>query len=284
MRILIAALLCAGAVWGQGISGGGGATVTPGGSSGQMQYNNGGAFGGITNATSDGTTATLTSPVLVTPKTAQINDTNGNGALAITATASAVDYLTLVNSATGSHTVAVNATGTDTNISIRVTPKGSGGSIIDGPVVLNGGGTAPTQVIEFWNGSGSRLGYFSSAGLLLQTAGYYASTANDYGLASNSFSCNGLCLGSSDFLGFSSTGNWYDTKDVSIRRIGAKAIAFGGGGASGIDATIQSGVTATDPGCTTTANIGKLWFDITTTTTAFKVCMNVAGTVGWVTK
>jgi hypothetical protein len=30
--------------------------------------------------------------------------------------------------------------------------------------------------------------------------------------------------------------------------------------------------------------IGKIWFDSTTTTTAFKVCMNVAGTMQWVTK
>src|SRR6266480_8012140 len=44
--------------------GGGG---TPGGSNTQLQYNNAGAFGGITNATSDGTTVTLTSPTFVTP-------------------------------------------------------------------------------------------------------------------------------------------------------------------------------------------------------------------------
>ena len=42
-------------------TGGGG---SPGGSTTQVQYNNAGAFGGITNATSDGTTLTLTSPVI----------------------------------------------------------------------------------------------------------------------------------------------------------------------------------------------------------------------------
>lgn len=46
------------------ISGGGG---TPGGSDTQVQFNDGGAFGGITGATSDGTSMTLTSPTLVTP-------------------------------------------------------------------------------------------------------------------------------------------------------------------------------------------------------------------------
>lgn len=39
----------------------------PGGSTTQIQRNNAGAFGGITGATSDGTTVTLTSPTFVTP-------------------------------------------------------------------------------------------------------------------------------------------------------------------------------------------------------------------------
>lgn len=42
-------------------------TATPGGSTTQLQYNNAGAFGGISGATTNGTAVTLTSPVLVTP-------------------------------------------------------------------------------------------------------------------------------------------------------------------------------------------------------------------------
>jgi hypothetical protein len=45
-------------------SGGGG---TPGGSTTQVQYNNAGAFGGITGATTNGTALTLVAPVLGTP-------------------------------------------------------------------------------------------------------------------------------------------------------------------------------------------------------------------------
>ncbi|PIR28196.1 hypothetical protein COV39_00340, partial [Candidatus Berkelbacteria bacterium CG11_big_fil_rev_8_21_14_0_20_40_23] len=37
---------------------------TPGGSTTQLQYNNAGAFGGITGATTNGTTVTLTSPII----------------------------------------------------------------------------------------------------------------------------------------------------------------------------------------------------------------------------
>lgn len=47
-------------------SGGG----TPGGSNTQLQYNNAGAFGGITGATTNGTVVTLTSPIIATSLTA----------------------------------------------------------------------------------------------------------------------------------------------------------------------------------------------------------------------
>ena len=56
-----------------------------------------------------------------------------------------------------------------------------------------------------------------------------------------------------------------------------KALALGSN-------TIQSGAVATDPGCTTTADVGKLWFNTTTTTTVMNVCLNVAGSLTWVVK
>lgn len=49
------------------ISASGGSGGTPGGSDTQLQYNNAGAFGGITGATSNGTSVTLTSPTFITP-------------------------------------------------------------------------------------------------------------------------------------------------------------------------------------------------------------------------
>jgi trimeric autotransporter adhesin len=48
------------------VSGSGG-SGTPGGSDTQLQYNNSGAFAGISGATSNGTSVTLTSPTFVTP-------------------------------------------------------------------------------------------------------------------------------------------------------------------------------------------------------------------------
>lgn len=47
--------------------GSGGGSTSPGGSSTQLQYNNAGAFGGVSGATSNGTSVTLTSPTFVTP-------------------------------------------------------------------------------------------------------------------------------------------------------------------------------------------------------------------------
>jgi hypothetical protein len=92
-----------------------------GGSNTQVQYNNAGVLGGIANATSDGTTLSMTSPKVITG----INDTNGNELLKVTATGSAVNELTLANAATG-NAPTLSATGDDTNIGINITPKGSG--------------------------------------------------------------------------------------------------------------------------------------------------------------
>jgi hypothetical protein len=63
----------------------------------------------------------MTSPNIVT----SINDTNGNELIGITATGSAVNELTVANAATGNAPV-VSATGSDTNIGITLTPKGTG--------------------------------------------------------------------------------------------------------------------------------------------------------------
>jgi hypothetical protein len=54
--------------------GGGG---TPGGSTTQVQYNNAGAFGGITGATTNGTALTLVAPVLGTPASGTLTNATG---------------------------------------------------------------------------------------------------------------------------------------------------------------------------------------------------------------
>lgn len=108
--------------WAAAGSGGG----SPGGSPTQVQYNNSGAFGGITNTSTDGTTLTLTSPKIITG----INASAGPTLLGFTPITSAVNYVTVTNSIAGSSPI-VGAAGTDTNIDLYLAPKGTGGVLID---------------------------------------------------------------------------------------------------------------------------------------------------------
>jgi Repeat of unknown function (DUF5907) len=167
-------------------TGGGGGT--PGGSTTQVQYNNAGAFGGIANATSDGTTMTLTSPNIVTA----IDDSNSNPILAFSATGSAVNYISLANAAAGAPAVIpIGAAGTSTNIDINLVPKGTGsvliqpGSITDPGIAFNG---SPNYGIYFTGGS---LINFSSAGtatLSISTSGTRTTSTGRFGWTSSSSS------------------------------------------------------------------------------------------------
>jgi hypothetical protein len=95
-------------------SGGGG---TPGGSTTQVQYNNAGAFGGITGATSNGTALTLTGAIL-------------NGTIGATTPATGA-FTTL--SASGTTTLSGNqiiSVTDNTNAALRVTQLGTGNAIL----------------------------------------------------------------------------------------------------------------------------------------------------------
>jgi hypothetical protein len=67
-----------------------------------------------------------TSPRVITA----INDTNGNELFGVTATGSAVNEFTVANAATGAGPT-LSATGSDTNININLTPKGTGIALIN---------------------------------------------------------------------------------------------------------------------------------------------------------
>jgi hypothetical protein len=150
-----------------GYSGGGGGT--PGGTNTQVQYNNSSVFGGITNATSDGTTMTLTSPKIIT----SIKDTNANTLLGITTTASAVNYLTLADAAAAANP-SFTATGTDTNVGMNFLPKGTGQFIVDGgtganvyPMMLKANGSSDFGI--FLNNTNNSTSWTNS--LYFQAAG-----------------------------------------------------------------------------------------------------------------
>lgn len=76
-----------------------------------------------------------------TIQTTGINDNNNNEVVTITTTASAVNELTVANAATGANPV-IAATGSDTNIGITLTPKGTGNAVLTSGnlIVANGNG------------------------------------------------------------------------------------------------------------------------------------------------
>lgn len=116
-------------------------------------------------------------------------DTNGNELLKVSATASAVNELTLANAATG-NSPTLSATGDDTNIGINLTPKGTGGVVFPagavGTPAITTSGDANTGIyfpgadrVGFATG-GSQRGEFDASGNFLMNSGY-GSVAVAYG-------------------------------------------------------------------------------------------------------
>jgi hypothetical protein len=116
-----------------------------------------------------------TSPLLVTPKVTTINDANGNPFILSSATASAVDGITVTNAATANPaTVAVASTGSDTNIHLQLNAKGTGNVMVGSATNCTPGtagglcaneGTAPTGVAsvgELWPDSGTHVWNWNS--------------------------------------------------------------------------------------------------------------------------
>lgn len=136
-----------------GDSGGGVATVTvtsqAGGSNTQLQYNNSGAFGGITGATTNGTVVTLTSALATTAFSPSSND----GAALGSGTASFADLFLatggVINWANGNTTITHSTGLLTTNVPVTVTG------------VVTGDGFAPTSTTA----TGNRL-YLPAANTL----------------------------------------------------------------------------------------------------------------------
>jgi hypothetical protein len=77
------------------------------------------------------TNKTLTTPTLTSPIINEIDDSNGNEEIIFTATASAVNEITIANAATGNNPN-FTASGSDTNVGINFTPKGTGAVTFNG--------------------------------------------------------------------------------------------------------------------------------------------------------
>ena len=142
-----------------------GGSGTPGGSTTQLQYNNAGAFGGISGATTNGTALTVTSGNLIatSPKfTTQICDTNGNPWIVQTATGSAAYGLQVTNAAAGGTVALASQTPTQAAAGIAGTPlsisasNGVAGNVTAGAVA--GGSISLTAGNAAYLTSGSANG------------------------------------------------------------------------------------------------------------------------------
>lgn len=108
--------------------------------------------------------------VLTDPKINAIKDTNGNTALALTATASAVNYLANINGATG-EPVQVYATGSDSDVILLLRPRGTSGSagfvsIVDGGATNVAQFRSDTTPVNYWrffsSNAGTALGMYAT--------------------------------------------------------------------------------------------------------------------------
>lgn len=89
----------------------------------------------------------------------QVSDGSDNELLKFTTTSSAVNELTLANAATG-NAPSISATGTDSNISINLVPKGTGTVQVSGSPILSVS-TAWTAFTPTFSGSGGSAGSFA---------------------------------------------------------------------------------------------------------------------------
>jgi hypothetical protein len=141
-------------------------------------------------------------------------DTNGNELLKVTATASAVNEVTLANAATGG-APALSATGGDTNIGIALTPKGTGGVVfpsgaVGTPAITTSGDTntgiffPAADTIAFTEGGAEAMRIDSSGNVGINTT----SPNGKLEIKAASASQRQLQL-----THFNSTDGWYFTAD-----------------------------------------------------------------------
>ena len=124
-----------------------------------------------------------------------IGDENGNEQIIFQTTSSAVNQFDVTNAATG-NAPEISATGDDTNISLKITPKGSGQVLLDGNVGVESG------LIDLKNsGSRSQIKFYCESGnahaQALQAAPHSESASNTLTLPSTG--------GDADLVSVSST-------------------------------------------------------------------------------
>jgi hypothetical protein len=172
---------------------------------------------------SDGTNIVDVELSSVNPIIEKILDTNGNEEIIFTATASAVNELTIANAATGNGPE-ISATGSDTNIDLKLTPKGTGKIVLDGISFPNTDGSA-NQVLTT-DGSGVLSFATVSGGAAWQTVktGNFNVTAKEGYFVDTTSTAITATLPASptlgDFVSFIDYAGTFDTNNLTIARNG----------------------------------------------------------------
>lgn len=120
---------------------------------GEVEHSNAGVHALTSNST-------ITSSKLITG----LNDTNANSLVKVSPTSSAVNQFTLANAATGAGPT-LSATGSDTNIDINLTPKGTGALKVGGNPIGFGAYTSYTPTFANTTiGAGTVAGKYNQVG------------------------------------------------------------------------------------------------------------------------
>ena len=192
----------------------------------------------VIGLTGTGSVAVLqTSPLLITPQIGQINDTNGNGAILLTPTAGAANYLNVINSSAG-NPIELMPVGTDANIQLNLFSKGTG-SVVQGSLattsqqIFYSGATYQHESIFDYPSTAVTRTYTwpDATGTIALTSGTLTTINADSGSAAvttNAFTISG---GST---GLTTTGSG-STIDI----VGLLAATYGG---TGVDAPTAHGI------------------------------------------
>ena len=139
-------------------------------------------------------TQTLTNKTLTSPKIGtSILDTGGNELALLTATGSALNEFTIANAATGAGPT-LSATGTETNVPINITPKGTGDVFINPPtsgaLIVSGTSTQAGKIVmqADTDDSGSFVASFQP-GVLTESTAYILPLA-DAGTSGDALTSN----------------------------------------------------------------------------------------------
>lgn len=138
-------------------------------------------------------------------------------------TASAVNEVTITNAATG-NAPEISSTGDDTNVDIKITPKGSGNVVLDGIKFPNADGTTD-QVLKT-DGAGN-LSFGEVTGgeswQAVKTGNFNAVASEGYFINTTSTAITATLPGSpslGDFITFIDYAGTFDTNNLTIARNG----------------------------------------------------------------